>query len=297
MKIVQSLWLKPGQLGGGTGYADIHKCGWASKKYHYLGWTLSSLLIREHYDELELVTDSVGHELLIDKMRLPYTKVSVVLDELNNYHRDLFALAKIYAYELQKEPFIHVDSDVFIWQKFGRELEEAELVCQSPEEGALYADCMGPIKKHFDYYPAVLDQSIARNSGIRSINAGIIGGNDISFFQNYCRTAFEFINRNTHHLDKIKVRPSNLVFEQFLFKAMAEDQRKKIRFYSEGEPVHKFIAKLTDLTGIPDRISYVHLYAGHKKVDYFVDCLEYIMLRDFPEHYYRILNLIRTNQI
>ena len=52
--------------------------------------------------------------ILINKLELPYTDVKVVLDDLNDYDRDLYALGKVYAYGIQEEPFIHVDADIYM---------------------------------------------------------------------------------------------------------------------------------------------------------------------------------------
>ena len=301
MKIVQSYWSKPGQAITKADYAKVNQCGWIDKRYHYFSWALSSLLMRKYYDRVELVTDAAGYDMLIEKMKLPFTGVSVVLDELNDYHADLFALGKIYAYSIQEEPFLHVDADVFIGKKFSADLENAELACQSPEVGILFDELYGErwtaINEHFEYYPEVLDRSIERNKRITGLNAGVLGGNDISFFKEFASLAFEFIERNVHGLSRINVWKANVIFEQFLCKALAEEKNMKIRFYSEGIEYSPFINQITDMVGMPSRTKYVHLYSGYKKFPHSVNCLEYNLRTGFPDFYYRILNLIHTHQL
>lgn len=70
MKIIQSFW---------TGnVSDTSKTyGWLSSKYHYLGWILSVNQLKKFYTQVELVTDSYGYDILIEKMNLPYSKVHV----------------------------------------------------------------------------------------------------------------------------------------------------------------------------------------------------------------------------
>ena len=42
-----------------------------------MSWVLSCLSLRNYYDDVELYTDKLGYELLIEKLRLPYTYVHV----------------------------------------------------------------------------------------------------------------------------------------------------------------------------------------------------------------------------
>ena len=60
--------------------------------------------------------------MLIDKLGLPYTNVFCDLDKLNGYHTQLWALPKLHTYTQQETSFLHVDSDVFIWEKFDDKL-------------------------------------------------------------------------------------------------------------------------------------------------------------------------------
>jgi len=299
MKIVQSLWSKPRKKNGAGGFAAADSCGWADRKYNYFSWALSALQLRKYYDKLELVTDREGAELLINKLELPYTEVKVVLDVLNQYPADLFAVGKIYTYSLQKEPFLHIDGDAIIWEKFSDELERSPLFCQSREEGgffdAYYSKSFYSMVRHLRYFPEILHESVAKYGRIRAINAGIIGGNDLDFFRAYTSGAFEFIDRNLEHLDKIEIESSNAVFEQFLFKAMAEQQGKDIRYLLTD--MDAVMNDIVDFSGVPSRWTFIHLYGEHKRVKYLLDCLEYRLQREHPAHYYKILNLLRTNQI
>ena len=47
--------------------------------------------LRRYYDDVTLVTDSQGYDVLINKLHLPYTDVIVSLDCLNHYNPNLFA--------------------------------------------------------------------------------------------------------------------------------------------------------------------------------------------------------------
>ena len=121
MKVIQSFWT------GNQSKSDA-TYGWLSNKYHWLSWILSSNQLSKHHSNLELYTDAFGYEILIKKLKLPYSKVYVVLDELNCYHKDLWALAKIKTYELQNKPFLHVDGDVFTWNSLTKNFRDSALI-------------------------------------------------------------------------------------------------------------------------------------------------------------------------
>ncbi len=273
-----------------------NKCGWSEKKYHYFSWALSARQLLKFYDKVELVTDKNGYNLLINKLELPYTKVDVVLDDLNDYDSKLWALGKIYAYRMQNEPFLHVDGDIFIWERFQKSLEDSNLICQSKEEGTyfepLYKNIFLPIALNFEYYPEELDRAIDKDKSVRAICAGIIGGNDINFFQYYTAKAFEFVDRNTKHLDKTN-STFNLIFEQFLFRALAEDQNIPISFFDDSTaPTYYY-----DFTGVPNSTKYIHLGGNTKRNKFLAECMAYRLRKDYPTDYYRIIGLLKKNQI
>ena len=183
MKIVQSLWVKPSLKKENFNISDRNKGGWVDKKYNYMSWALSCLQFKKYYNNVELVTDSIGYELLIEKIGLPYSKVDIELDQLNNYHPDLWALGKIQAYSIQNEPFIHADGDVFIFKKFEESFEKSPLIAQNLEtEFSYYYEIFKNIEENFDYIPQVLIESKTINGGIIGVNAGLLGGSDFCFF-------------------------------------------------------------------------------------------------------------------
>lgn len=70
MKIVQTFW-----SGGANPLEKAY--GWPLSEYNMMSWVLSCLSLRKYYDDVELYTDKLGYELLIEKLRLPYTYVHV----------------------------------------------------------------------------------------------------------------------------------------------------------------------------------------------------------------------------
>ena len=296
MKIVQSFWTKPGLKKDNIHVSDRNMGGWVDKKYNYMSWTLSCLQFRRYYEKVELVTDAYGYDLLIDKLALPYTNVTVCLDEINHYHHDLWALGKIVTYGLQDEPFIHADGDIFIYQKFPDRLETAALVAQNIERGfQYYNDVFDAIGERFKYIPETLSRSKTRNQEIIGVNAGLMGGTHVAFFKEYSRLAVRFVDENIHHLDKINIGLFNTVFEQFLYHALAEDTGIPIDYYTSN--INHAFDGLAEFTSLPVKTRFVHTVGLYKRLKYAGEMLAFRLLTDHPEYYYRVLNLLRTNQL
>ena len=297
MKILHSYWTKPNLKNDNTNSWDRSAGGWTEKRYNYMSWALSCLQFRQFYDDVELVTDQKGKELLIDKFGLPYTKVSVVLDELNDYNPDLWALGKIYAYSMQKEPFLHVDGDIFIWDRFDDELESAPLVAQHLEEDyPFYRGALEEIEEHFSFIPEVIAENRQQGKPVNAYNAGVFGGNQVAFFDDYCQQAFEFVDRNVDRLNKIQgLGLFNCIFEQHLFYCLSKAQ---------GIPTHTYLDDiddrfigLADFKGVPSRTKYIHTVGYYKKFSKIGADVEFRLRADHPEYFYRIEALLDSYQI
>lgn len=296
MRIVQSFWSKPSFKHGNLNISDRNKGGWTDKKYNYFSWALSCLQFRKYYDEVELVTDKQGYDLLINRLGLPYTHVNVVLDKLNDYHSDLWALGKIYAYSIQEQPFLHADGDIFIYEPFPVNISRAPLIAQNREPGfSYYNDVFDKILSRFEYIPDYFHHSRQKHQQIVAVNAGIIGGNDITFFKEYTAMAITFVDRNKGNLEKINIGLFNNVYEQFLFHAMAEGKLIDINYLFPA--VNHAFDGLADFTGVPQKTKYIHTVGVYKRMPYMGELLAYRLQTDYPEYYYKILNLIRSNSI
>jgi len=292
MKIVHSFWSKPFKESAITN--DKSHGGWRHPKYHYMSWALSCLSFKSVYNTIELVTDTEGKELLIDTLKLPYTTVQVALDRLHKYPAKLWAVGKLQAYAEQEEPFLHVDGDVYIWEKFHANLESAPLVGQHLErEEGHYKYGIKQLEAAHIALPKVCSEDFEKLQSIGATNAGILGGNNIQFFKNYVRHAFTLINEN---LDKIgpTMLGANyaLIYEQYLFSVLAR---------AEAIAVVHFLDSQTESIGAiinferkyeRDTKKFVHLL-GDSKMD-FESCreLEMQLCIDYPEYHQRIVTFL-----
>lgn len=284
MKIVQSFWSGKNNT--------IREFGWLSPKHHLLGWILSANQLRNHYEKLELVTDSFGYELLIDQMKLPYTSVRVELDELNSYPTDLWALAKIKAYDLQNEPFLYVDSDVFIWKHFPKNLLAADLIVQNREIITKFSiERWNKISPHLSYIPNSLE-GLNLGNVVNSCNMGIFGGHNLEFIKEYTRQAFSFVNKNINSLNKFNLIDFNMFFEQVLFQMLALENEKSVSTLLSKDIIDNRYSGLDDFDSIPHRKNYLHLLGTSKRR--IINCkkMETYVLKYYPKSYKRLEALL-----
>jgi hypothetical protein len=295
-RIVQTLWTKPVFESNDT----MHRFngGWPSKKYNYMSWALSCLQFRKFYNNVELVTDLRGKHLLIDILGLPYTKVQVELDNLNNYPSSLWALPKIYAYSIQDEPFIHADGDVLIWEKFSDHFENAQLCSQQMviDHKPQYT-IMEEIESCFNYIPNCIVRDRKETLILKTSNAGLFGGTNLYFFKEYAKMSFEFINKNFSKLTKIKSATLGIIYEEYLFYCMAKEANIEITYLLN--PIdNDFIGNtLVDFETVPTKTKFIHPVGSYKLYQQVSDLLAYTLLLYYPEYYYKILGLLNDFEI
>jgi hypothetical protein len=295
MKFLQTFWTGP--AGALKADALSIKAGWLSSEYHWMSWALSCLQAKRVFGEVNLVTDLKGKEILIDKLQLPYANVSTELEcSLDQYHPALFALAKIFSYGLQTEPFLHLDSDVFIWHKPDDSWLNSRLLAQNKDKNLpFYKHALNEINQHFKNIPSFFLKEHYEHKDIYASNAGLLGGNDIGFFKTYSMQAFAFIDNNKKYLNKLNVGNLNFIFEQYLFYLLAAKANIPISYLKEpvDHPLFKDYIKFEDLPNV----QMIHPVGGFKKQPHVCDHVAKKLRRDYPEYYYRIIDtIVKTNQ-
>ncbi|MGA2439455.1 MAG: DUF6734 family protein [Tepidisphaeraceae bacterium] len=184
MKIVQSLWSKPAQASGGW---ERHTGHWPSPHFFWCSWVLSTQWAFKHYGNVELVTDDEGARWLVDRLKLPFTSVRTDLHSLD-VPESLWAFGKIAAYALQKEPFFHIDGDVYLMGKLPQKYETVDLLCQFFEQYPAYPN----FEYFYDKNRAAIEKSSSWLPGFwkfmnerSAANCGIMGGANIDAIQKY----------------------------------------------------------------------------------------------------------------
>jgi hypothetical protein len=294
MKAVWSYWTKPSQCGRPT--------GWKTEWHHRLAWGLSVYAARRHYPSTCLVTDDEGARLLVDELRLPFAHVSTGLNALRDEDPDWWALGKVAAYREQEEPFVHVDTDVFLWKRFAERIEGADVFTQNPE----------PLGQAFNcYFPEDVEQAVRARGGwlpeelpaYRTIDerpaaacCGVFGGQRIDFIREYAERALRLATdpQNRAAWDGLgNLRLHMLIVEQYLLMAgLAFHRAQPASPFRDVEM--RYVFEPGDAPWTRDnvvRTGFTHLASDAKRNPRAMRDLAARVRRDLPEYYARCRRL------
>ncbi len=293
MILVQSFWTKPILVERASGHDNRSIGGWNNRRAYFMAWALSCLQLLKYYKDVRLFTDDLGHELLIELLRLPYTHVDTSLNkiEVDPY---IWTYGKLYTYSLQQEPYLHVDSDIFIWDRFDPRIEKGKIVVQSAEINDKY---YRPILKqmhnmHMPAFPGSL-----KDRSIVVYNTGVVGGSDLEFLQHYAKLAMSYIQLNSDHLQEINKGGFAVTIEQWLLHELVAASKKDV------EPL---FGPISDYSGnieffkmelTPEKVKFIHPLAGTKKLKKIENSIEQRLRLLYPEYYFRINELCRQQKI
>ena len=297
MKIIQTYWSKPSLKKNLLHMDDRHNGGWISPKDHYLSWALSCLKLTSLYDKVELYTDEFGYHILLDILKLPYTKVHVGLDNSLNsefLHEDFWTLGKIFCYGIQDEPFIHVDSDIYIWEKFSERLSNSQLLVQNLEiNHDFYFEVVNLMKENFQLPKWIIP--MLNREKIIAANTGIVGGKNFMFFKNYSKIIFEILETNREKLHLINKSLLSITLEQLIMVLLSEIDGYEISCLLN--PNYGNYYDLTTFHLVSKKTSYIHaIGSNNKKSIAILFHLENRLRIEFPDYYfYFISNVQKIN--
>jgi hypothetical protein len=228
MRAVWSFWSKP--------YFSCKGRIWLAPVHHLLAWGLSYRLAQRHYPETVLVTDKAGEALLVHSLGLDFTHVSTELESLHGAAEGWWALGKLVAYGLQDQPFVHLDTDVFLWKPLPDTLANADVFAQCPEDHSRDEwSTPRKIEETFAQYQLALPvewqwMSSQSRSGFREENCGIMGGNRVDFIRHYAHLALDTALNRAHApawraADLLNNSGFNNRIEQFLLAACVDYHR------------------------------------------------------------------------
>lgn len=292
MNAVWSFWSKP--------YLEARKSAWCSEKTHWLAWILSLQQARKFFGKTVLVTDDDGARMLVDGLQLEFDTVSTALNGLKNQDAKWWAMGKLLTYSLQMEPFVHIDSDVFLWKALPVD-SNTPLFAQNPEffeVGRSY------------YMPEAMEALIQqqggwlpdewrwfRASGLqqRAECCGVFGGGNTEFIRYYAKLALEMIEHPVNaglwpvlgeHVER------NILLEQYLLSACIEFWNHSL-FANNGKvDIHYLFSSMDDAfnPGQAAKCGYTHLIADSKKDKTLANDLETRVIKDYPGPYEKLLD-------
>jgi len=269
-----------------------------------MAFALSIYRLKKYYKKVVLVTDEIGKDILINKLNFPYDEVNTDLENLD-YTSSLWAIGKLKTYEKATKKFVHFDNDVFIWKKIPDFSYKSELIVQNLEYNQLfYKASLEEIESHFDYIPDEIYKVVKSKKNIISFNAGTFGCNDLDFIKEFTHKAYEFIDRNSHCLDKVDAGRFNTVFEQLFCYYLAKEKGVKITYlFKESKPKNTgelesklYAGQLVNFLQY-DKLNYIHPLGTSKKSLLLAYQLEKKLEYEFPKVYQQIMELDHTNSL
>jgi len=271
--------------------------GYLSPEVYWLSMAYSCLLLRKYNtsNKIVLYANRSIIDILVGKFNLPYDEF-VDLEDLGQLAEWFYCWPKLVTYSLQKSPFIHVDTDVFISAPLGKKFHNAELIAQHEEKDSVF-------------YRVVYDNAIAdkiilpafleecyEDRFIKSYNAGLFGGKDLDFIKEYINEILKFTHNNQCQLKNSQKKfLYNVLMEQWFFYALSRQKNKNVKTYYDS------VITNFKMPGIPtpERIiydsdmKYVHIMEYKDNIR----CNKYIVYRmatEFPDYYKRITNACRN---
>ncbi|MGO9236994.1 MAG: DUF6734 family protein [Methylocella sp.] len=294
MRAVWSFWSKPFRAYKGR--------IWRDPLHHVLAWGLSLGLACKHYPESVLVTDTAGKSLLVDQLSLRFDHVSTELDRLRDADPGWWALGKLVAYSLQDRPFVHLDTDVFLWKPLPATLVNAPVFTQCPEQHPLDGWC-GPrdvesvFARHGLSLPAEWEWSRSLSSNqFREESCGILGGTNVDFIRYYADLAIDLVANPKHAAAWAAFAEKagyNMLIEQFLLAACLDFHR-----HHPNSPFRGIVARHLfpsfEVAYDPQaaaRLGYTHLLGDAKSNALITRRLEQRVEQEDPAFYRHCLRL------
>jgi hypothetical protein len=187
--------------------------------------------LKKNFKKVYLITDDYGYDVL---KNIPFTDINTSLEQLvPKDYNIMWALGKIYAYKIaceMGEPFIHIDNDVFLFERFNQKILYNPIITQHQELGVWFLyhaeqfiNCL-PNKYYFNY------KKINNAS-----NMGIFGGTDLNFIHFYATESLK-VSLDPENMNAIRTTFFNTphsppcMTEQYYVNLLADLTNKNIHY-------------------------------------------------------------------
>jgi hypothetical protein len=284
-RAVWSFWSAP--------YTMHYKRTWASDEFHRLSWVLSFQTASAHFPRTALVTDTAGAHLLVDELGLTFDEVDTCLDAIPEARNQLWALGKLYAYRQQREPFVHLDSDVYLWKPLSERLLTADVLVQNPE----YA----PPTDQTYYHPSSFIRRVQQANGWLppELSAYLLAGGATAFCTGiFGGTATDLIAEYADRAIAILEHPANepvwqsgssgdmVLVEQYYLAAFCFDCTGRLRYRPRVE--YLFDSQEESFSELAaSQAGFTHLIAGAKSRQDLHELVRSRVRSAYPEEFAR----------
>lgn len=294
MRSVWSFWTKLWRERTGT--------SWPSEQHHLLAWILSFETARKHYPKTSLVTDDAGARMLVDGLGLGFDDVSTELNALADHDPAIWMLGKLRAYRAQTEPFIHLDTDVFLWKRLSENLERSPVFAQNPEPFISGASHYKPDKiqealrqRTQGWIPQEWEWSLSFGNPQQAECCGVFGGTCLDFIHYYVDLAFRLIEapENRAGWGLLGLKGNYLVeLEQYHLGACVAYHRNRPGSCFRNIEI-QYLFDSFDMAfnaNVAAKVGFTHLLSSAKQNRVLAERLERRVKRDYPKQYERCIH-------
>jgi hypothetical protein len=186
-KVIYTLWTKP---------LIIEK-----KLYNNILFLLLSIhLMKKQSREIIIYTDTFG-EMILKKFNLDVEINNIVINQFNNLDVKKWSIPKLYTINAQKEPFLHIDHDVLIWDTINYtnlNNNNCDILLQNEEVGGLFP-LMYKLSflryfRNNENIPADLLDCLDDNQYFGGYNCGYLDINNIEISKKWSNFAIDIAN-------------------------------------------------------------------------------------------------------
>jgi hypothetical protein len=245
-KAVYSLW-----TGGSPGF------GFNDEKEFARFFSLSVIMSNKHFDEVELVTDERGAEL-VDRYGIPVS-VRTGLDELmEGVHENHWSMCKIHACAMQEGPFMHVDNDVIWFKPPPERILGAPASFQQLETGLRFERYYRDLSEQAMSWPDKPEWFV---EDLSAYNCGFVGFNDLSVIGEWRDFADSYVRYTGGDMSS---HLTPLLYEQIGIKQLCDARGVQVELLRNHYDT--LLVGVGNIDGDPDNLGYTHCFSGNKRV-------------------------------
>lgn len=224
--------------------------------FYWCSWVWSFMSGHQHYKHFELVADEYGRIILSDILQLPYSHIRQELDGISH---EYWFLAKIKAYSIQNEPFVHYDGDVIFRDAFPHNATTFNLYGQHLSNfrghySQIYLLTKFNNMQHIPDELNNIDLNTATKKDFEYINSGIFGGKDLDLIKESTEKTFLFYKNdyNKSILKSFYKLKTSLVAIDDLdsFEGGLQPQVSSFSYFEELLPIKMYKRKYGNLEGL-----------------------------------------------
>jgi hypothetical protein len=285
---VWTFWSKPFLAG---------RSFWKSGLHHLLSWALSLRAARPHFAGTALYTDDEGARMLVDGAGLEFDFVTTRLNDLAGHDPGWWALGKILTYSLQEEPFVHIDSDVYLWSPLPERLTAAPVLAQNPEGFNLPDPYyrLGAVREALlsvgGWCPVEMAEYVPAAGVPVAACCGIVGGRHVEFLRYYATQALRWLDEPANVAAWPLLRGPSLdlivVLEQHLLVACLDYHSRRPGSPFPGVRIEYLFNDFLDAQRRAGETGFTHLLAHAKQDPEFLQAIEERVRKDCPAQYER----------